>query len=690
MTSTDTLEESNTQLPAVIAGPILRKLDARSATFWLACSEHFDVHFGFFLGDCFVGHSSNAPNTLVETTQQNHVIKLSESLWIMLVTVEFQAPLQPNTAITYEVTLSKNNANAAGEIPFSDWGKPLCYAQEERPSFVFKPKVDNVLHGSCRKPHHRNAIDSTNVDCGDGLAVADDHLASIMEQVGSVKVDSVKIGSVKADSTKASSVKKWPSALVMSGDQIYADDVAGPILNAIHQVIALLGLPSESLPASDANKTFEALHTRIDLYYQRESVLPMTDLSDQVKKQFFFGGKKPIFTSSTAHNHLMSFSEMVAMYLLVWSPELWPFLNLEAPAELRPETRDQYNHELENINCFVEHLSKARRVMAHLPTAMMFDDHDITDDWNLTAGWEQAAYEHPVSKRIIGNGLMAYFLFQGWGNNPTQFDQAFIKTYQTAIEELGTQTHDDVIQTLIRYDRWHYVWETSPALVVLDTRTHRWRSESNLNKPSGLMDWEALTDLQSELINRDSVLLVSPAPIFGVKLIEAIQKVFTLCGKPLLVDAENWMAHSGSAHTLMNLFRHPKTPKNFVILSGDVHYSFAYHVEVKGQSSSPNVWQITSSGLRNEFPDTLLTWFDRLNRWLYAPWSPLNLFTKRRGMWVAPCKPDKRDKGERLLNGAGIGFVRLDGDGAPKEIAQLLPKGEKVRFLKSDDDRQFE
>lgn len=39
---------------------------------------------------------------------------------------------------------------------------------------------------------------------------------------------------------------------------------------------------------------------------------------------------------------------------------------------------------------------------------MIFDDHDVTDDWNLTIGWEQAAYSNTFAKRIIGNSLIAY------------------------------------------------------------------------------------------------------------------------------------------------------------------------------------------------------------------------------------------------------------------------------------------
>jgi hypothetical protein len=34
---------------------------------------------------------------------------------------------------------------------------------------------------------------------------------------------------------------------------------------------------------------------------------------------------------------------------------------------------------------------------------LIFDDHDITDDWNLSREWEEVAHGHPFSKRVIGN-----------------------------------------------------------------------------------------------------------------------------------------------------------------------------------------------------------------------------------------------------------------------------------------------
>lgn len=204
------------------------------------------------------------------------------------------------------------------------------------------------------------------------------------------------------------------------------------------------------------------------------------------------------------------------------------------------------------------------------------------------------------------------------------------------------------------------------------------------------MDWEALTDLQQQLLGLDAVVLVSPAPVFGVKLIENVQRVFTWFGKPLMVDAENWMAHPGSAQALMNLFRHPKTPQHFVILSGDVHYSFVYDIELRGVERGPDLWQITSSGFKNEFPRRLLDVFDRLNRWLYSPRSPLNWFTRRRRMRVIPRKPETADPGERLLNAAGVGWVQLGEDGSPRQVMQLCADGRTIHFKLHEHEARWE
>lgn len=199
------------------------------------------------------------------------------------------------------------------------------------------------------------------------------------------------------------------------------------------------------------------------------------------------------------------------------------------------------------------------------------------------------------------------------------------------------------------------------------------------------MDWESLMAFQQATIGEQAVIVVSATPMFGVKFIEAIQRVFTWCGQPLMVDAENWMAHPGSANTLLSIFTHTKTPTNFVVLSGDVHYSFAYDIRLRFRRNSPHIYQICCSGIKNTFPEKLLRVCEWADRVLYAPYSPLNLFTKRKRMKVLKRDPDLPG-GNRLVNSTAIGEVRIGDDGVPTEISLLTGEGKQVHFPPPEDD----
>jgi hypothetical protein len=642
-------------LPRVVAGPILRRVTSTQVIFWVVTSEPCSWSVEL--------EASNKPLSINSVKVES--ISLASRVIQYLLIVNVDTDLPRDTWIDYDLLFTPEFEDKRFSI--TELVEGLCYEGRSKPGFIFKRTMNSLLHGSCRKPHLMPAESVEKNDSGDGLVRADAFLQSLLQAMPS-------------SNHQGQSLKEWPSLLLMTGDQVYVDDVAGPMLSVIHQVIDRLGFVDEPLEGTELKDSRE-LCDSTPYYYKRDEVLPKTELAGKLRKQFFSGAKKPVFTSSNAKNHLITLSEMIAMYLLVWSPELWDEVDWDCPSDIEEaEQRERFAKETIPLKAFSASLYQVRRVLAHLPTAMIFDDHDVTDDWNLTASWEKAAYEHPLSRRVIGNALLAYCVFQGLGNAPEKFPDSLKDQIQAAFNAPGSKEHNDLITDLFAFNDWHYEWDTHPILIVLDTRTHRWRSESNFNKPSGLMDWEALTDLQQTLLGHKAVVMVSPAPVFGVKLIENIQRLFTWFGHPLVVDAENWMAHKGAAHALMNLFRHPKTPHNFVILSGDVHYSFVYDIELRGQKNSPNIWQITSSGIRNEFPPTLLNVFDRLNRWLYAPSSPLNWFTKRRRMKITPRRPENASKGERLLNGAGIGWVVLDNEGAPQRVRQLCANQADVDF----------
>ena len=605
-------------LPAIIAGPILRHVNCCELTFWLVTTDNFPLHFYL--------HQQDNQQLLLSrllSDDEHQCIAIGKRAFINLIHIRFEHSLPENTLLSYDFVLHFDGKSTA----LTDILPDIVYPGNQRPTFLIKPQIKKILHGSCRKPHFAS---------GDGLLQVDKTLAATH-----------------------SSAAKRPSLLMMTGDQVYADDVAGPMLVAIHQVIELLGLHDESWQGAVVNNSNELFNSAY-CYYQRDKLLPNDANNKAIYQKLFVASKKPIFTSVNAQNHLVSLSEMFAMYLLVWSPSLWSLVNLdEHVIDTKFETL--YQQECQVINDFVQGLSAVRRGLAHIPTYMIFDDHDITDDWNLTRGWEEAAYGHPFSKQIIGNALIAYWLCQGWGNAPKNFVQ-LNKKLVPQFHNNGVVQHMQVINDLLAWQEWHFSLATTPKIVVLDTRTQRWRSESKASKPSGLMDWEALSDLQQQLIGQPSVIMVSPAPIYGVKLIETIQRIFTFFGQPLMVDAENWMAHKGTANVMLNIFRHVKTPPNFIILSGDVHYSFVYEVSHRFRRHSSTIYQITSSGIKNQFPAGLLKWLGIFNRILYSPYSPLNWFTQRRRMKIRERKPSQANH-SALYNGSGIGQLTLTDDG---------------------------
>lgn len=623
---------SKQEVPAIeiLAGPILRRLEAKRVVLWLASRSPLRFRIKLAIAGAAVDASSGIRHQQVRT---------GRDCYVHLLDLPLDNALPTDCAIPYDVLWSRTSpADDSGTwTSLADWADDLCHDHEPLPRLVLRSKVDNVLHGSCRKPHHPAA---------DGLVAADRWLQA-----------------------KADQPEEWPAALLMSGDQVYVDDVAGPMLTAIHELIEALGLYPEQINGAVVSDSTELFASELS-YYRRSELLPDTDNADSLQRRFFEGARKPIFTTANADNHLVTVAEMLAMYLLVWSPVPWRLLTEQQPA-LSADLQARYQLERDRLQAFANGLPAVRRLLAHLPTVMIFDDHDITDDWNLTADWERTAYGHPFSRRIIGNAMIAYLLCQGWGNNPDAFDGHTMPLVQRWSEQPDSAHQDALIDHLLALQCWHFTLPTEPRLVVLDTRTRRWRSESNLRQPSGLMDWEALSELQAELLHHKAVILVSPAPVFGVKLIEVVQRVFTLLGKPLLVDAENWMAHQGTANVILNIFSHTKTPANFVILSGDVHYSFVYGIQLRTQAGTPHIWQVTSSGIKNEFPERLLNVLDRLNRWLYSPRSPLNWFTKRRRLKISPYRPSGASRGERLLNGAGIGHVCFADDGRPVRVEQI-------------------
>ncbi|PML43821.1 hypothetical protein BCT35_18230 [Vibrio lentus] len=665
-------------LPLLLAGPILRKTTATEVVLWVVTSAPLS-------GTTQLFNAEQETPFYSSSLDEQESIQVGTHAWVTLIHLQGEFPT--NVPLEYQIETEQGSiTELAPHLIYKD---ARTNNDSSRIEFKISTAADYILHGSCRNPHHPSK---------DSLVAADNKIAN-------------------------QTVLERPDMLMMSGDQIYADHVAGPTLDAIQQVIQLLGLVGEALPTdsqvSQINSS-DALYESEYHLYQRHHLLPHHNTSDSLLDKLFPKRGIPIFSSTDCENHLVTLSEFIAMYLLVWSPTLWQCINRERLIEngfmqggrqLTPAEQQQWRDESVIIDDFVAGLPQVQRLFAHIPTYMIFDDHDVTDDWNLTVGWEHAVDQNRFATQVIGNGLAAYWMCQGWGNAPEKFSSEFIEQTkqlfspvissnesESSVEDNGESTgknngdlsqsidpqqHQQYLEMIDRFEEWHYTINTSPKVIVLDTRTRRWRSESRMNKPSGLMDWEALTEFQHQLINQEKVVIVSAAPMFGVKFIETLQKMATTIGKPLMIDAENWMAHPGSANTLISIFTHTKTPTNFVVLSGDVHYSFAYDIKLRYRRNSPNIYQITCSGIKNQFPAPLLKFCDVCDRLLYSPRSVLNYFTKRKRLRIEKRSPDNQTF-YRLSNRSAIGELRLDSDGKPQAITTLSGDGKVTRFPEPD------
>ncbi|KZN45301.1 hypothetical protein [Pseudoalteromonas luteoviolacea] len=567
-----------------------------------------------------------------QTVSDQTDIRLGDALFLTFVHV---SPLQGEFKTDEEIPYQLLNAGETADL--------INLSYQDSPQIVVPKLLKNVLHGSCRNPHHPSK---------DSLVEADSYMAQ----------------SYKNSDERA-------SLLILSGDQVYADDVAGPMLVAVQQLIDLLGIYKEQALDLMLPSTVD------DQLYNRDSFLPKEPWKSRSKLTLGYWLRKdePHFSSVKAANHLVSIEEFVAFYVLNFSAKAW---QLVTPFEfdtqgLSANQQTLFEAESRALKEFIATLPNVERLMANVSTLMMFDDHDVTDDWNLTPRWEQNIANSQASKRIVNNGLIAYWLFQGLGNDAHQVSGRLLGGFSNSLKDnvWYLQSFDKEIN---RFGQWHYCLDTTPKVVVIDTRTHRWRSEQDFDEPSGLMDWESLMELQEVLINHESVLLVSPAPVFGVKVIETIQAIFNTCGEPLVVDVENWMAHEGAARKLIDIFKREDTPKETIILSGDVHYSFCFSVQARFGRHDNRIWQLTASGIKNEFPKGLLAILEKLDIALFATWSPFNLFTKRWQLAVSKHKSDY-ENGRYLVSGSAISLVSMD-KGKLVKYTLLHGTGEVTQF----------
>jgi hypothetical protein len=718
-------------LPLVLAGPVLRRVQQNSVSVWIALSKPAKVSLVVYQGAVTAtdlpGDSQIRGQVLDVDT-----LPVGKNLHVLVITARVRklapgAPeqpmlLMPGTLYSYDLTITTNGEPARTLLDLGFLAAPvvatkttharvpLGYAELALPGFSLPPQnLENLqlLHGSCRKPHGPGQ---------DALSYADKLIADF-------RLDP----------------DKRPHLLFLTGDQIYADDVADSLLPSLTALAEeLLEDTPESLPIPPGSSVSRLLVDQAHLPAGLRQTFVETCAA---------------FTSSSAASHLLSFGEYAAHYLFSWNNEVWPTdietlplldeqlallkEKLAQPAppaaallesatvlfgklgkDVTQEQRTRFLQHLfslgvaadgssskllsvidridsswlapRNINAkrakfstdqdlnstfdFAKALSEAdaksflrfftalqevldkkhrstakqrdaladfyhtlpevRRLLANVPTLMIWDDHDVTDDWNLAGQWVANMKASACGTDIVRNGMTAYALFQDWGNRPDDYAPGQPKAVLT--EEIpklfapgnGPWPIQAAATALTQeFDRqgdaalpWHYAFEGVDFKgLVLNTRTER-GYDSPLSAPNlipliadaGPLGRQVPT---SPLVGRGQVLIViSPVPALGLPVMEQIGQTVAVAAIDFIevakggkrtgatsVDVEAWALHrEGFEDLLLRLAPN----KRVIFLSGDVHYGAAAKLDHwrKDDAIATHFVQFTSSPSKNAWP----------------------------------------------------------------------------------------
>ena len=359
------------------------------------------------------------------------------------------------------------------------------------------------------------------------------------------------------------------------------------------------------------------------------------------------------FTGATA-NQLWTYGEFMAMYLLAWSPVLWPENLLEFPdghpvsPDVDPDVSEaSWNEDRDTVNLFKTVLPLVRRVLANVPSLMIFDDHEVTDDWNIDLPWVNTIYSSPAARRAITNGVLAYALCQHWGNKPDAFttagtpERAIIDEVASAMAAsprrspatiarpfLGiplitqplaappAKALREVTPGAIRYDLTIGPDEGWPArIILLDERTIR--EYPRLDGRGARISIAALAEQMPPPTTPAPVtILVAASPVLGSDLVErVIQPLLSLllangARGARFADYESWSTIPANHQDLLARIaaHHP-----VVILSGDVHYGFTARMNRTEGSATTSAVQFTASAAKNtEIKNAAISLFSEL------------------------------------------------------------------------------
>jgi hypothetical protein len=258
-----------------------------------------------------------------------------------------------------------------------------------------------------------------------------------------------------------------------------------------------------------------------------------------------------------------------------------------------------------------------RWLLSTVPSAMIFDDHDVIDDWNTSITWVDDIRKTDWWDRRVVGAFMTYVLYQHWGNlAPDALEDDEVYRQVLAAGDGGdilrerAYTWDREVEGV----RWSYCRDIGNSRVVMiDSRAGRvltpgGRSMIDPDEFAWISE-HATGGFEHLLIGTSLPLFLAPALHYLEAWNEAVcdgawGRPAAWLGEKLRqgADLEHWAAFRDSFNAMCGLLRDVASgrrgpaPRTITVLSGDVHHAYLAEIGFpKGSNVTSHVWQATCS-----------------------------------------------------------------------------------------------
>ena len=339
---------------------------------------------------------------------------------------------------------------------------------------------------------------------------------------------------------------------------------------------------------------------------------------------------------------------------------------------------------------------EVRWLLSTVPTAMIFDDHDVRDDWNTSRAWrEQMQAQRWWHQRIRG-ALASYWVYQHVGNLPPE-ERAADPVWQQVLETVGDtwpllQRMAGGVDADPTVVRWSFRWDLDRVrLVMVDSRCGRMLDEDDRTMlDDAEFRWVECAVEEDAADAVDHVLVGSSLPWLLPSAIHDAQSINEKAASKEGMrgrlaekmrqgaDLEHWAAFRSSFDRLAALLQRVGTgagaPATVSVLSGDVHHTYVAKAAFDEPVDSA-VHQLVCSPVHHAAP-----WFMKVAFWVawLRPVARVFRAVAHHSGVGGPSVRWKRVAGP--IFGNALATLVLDGRNATFTVERAVPADRSSRF----------